>query len=72
MKTGKIIIGILFLIAAVILAALGTRARSMFYGIMDAPYSVYGKYQIYMKCFFIAAAVSCVIGIVCLILGKHK
>ena len=72
MKKGRIIFGILFLIAAAVLALLGTKARSMFYGIMDAPYSEYGKYWTYMKAYYIAAAVSCVIGIVCLIWGKHK
>ena len=72
MKKRKIILGILLLIAAVVLAVLGTAARSMFYGIMDAPYSVYGKYWTYMKCCYIGAAVCCVIGIVCLIRGKHR
>lgn len=72
MRKVKIIFGILFLIVAVVMTVLGTKARSMFYGIMDAPYSVYGKYLAYMKCYYIAAVISCVIGIVCLIWGRHK
>ena len=72
MKKGKITIGIIFLILAVVLAIFGTKARSMFYGIMDAPYSVYGKYLTYMKYCYIAAAISSAIGIACLIVGKQK
>ena len=69
MRKTLIIIGILLLIIAVVLAALGLQARTMFYGIMDAPYSYYGKYGVYMRRYFAAAVVTGVTGVVCVILG---
>ena len=72
MKKAKIILGILLLAAAVVLVIAGTQARSLFYGIMDAPYTVYGKYGTAMKWCYIAAAVSGALGIVCLAWRKRK
>lgn len=64
--------GVILLIAAAVLIAAGTMSRSLFYGIMDAPYSVYGKYRTFMIWFFVAGGVCALLGVVCLILGKRK
>lgn len=68
-KKALIIWGVALLIAAVVLGILGTVSRILFYGIMDAPYSVYGKYGVFMKIFYVAAIIAVVAGIGCLIAG---
>ena len=68
----QIIFGFIFLAAAVILIALGFFNRSMFYGIMDAPFSVYGKYGTYARICFNAGIICGVLSLVCFILGFKK
>lgn len=65
-------LGIVFLILAVVFLLLGIISRSLFYGITDAPYSVYGKYWTFMICFLVAGGISCIAGILCLTVGKRK
>lgn len=72
MKKRMLIPGVILLIAAAVLIAAGTMSRSLFYGIMDAPYSVYGKYRTFMIWFYIAGAVCALLGVGCLIFEKRK
>ena len=73
MKKTFFTLGIIFLVLAVVLILIGFHNRSMFYGIMDAPYSVYGKYGTYAKICFAAGAVSGLACVICFALGiKHK
>ena len=69
MKKVFLICGIVFIVAAAVLILLGFYNRSLFYGIMDAPYSVYGKYGTYAKIFFIAGAITGLLGLAGLVLG---
>lgn len=64
--------GVILLIAAAVLIAAGTMSRSLFYGIMDASYSVYGKYRTFMIWFYIAGGVCALLGVGCLIFEKRK
>ena len=64
--------GIIFLILTVVLVLFGFINRSLFYGIMDAPYSVYGKYGTIAKLCFIMAIITAVISVVCFILGMVR
>ena len=72
MKKGMAVTGIVFLVLTVVLVVLGTNARSMFYGIMDAPYSVYGKYWTYMKYYYIGAGISFLAAAACLVFCRRK
>ena len=73
MKKTFFTIGIIFLILAAVLVLIGFHNRSMFYGIMDGDYSLYGKYGTYAKICFAAGAVSGLAGLICFVLGiKHK
>ena len=72
MRKGFIIGGIIFLVATVILIIFGFHFRSMFYGIMDAPYSVYGKYGTYARICFIVGIITGILTIVCFVLGMRK
>ena len=72
MRKGFIVGGIIFLVATIILIIFGFQFRSMFYGIMDAPYSVYGKYGTYARICFIAGIITGILTIVCFVLGMRK
>lgn len=72
LKKNRKRIGLFFLVMAVILIIFGTVSRSMFYGIMDAPYSVYGKFWTLMKIFYGTGIAFAVLSVVCLITGKRK
>ena len=72
MKKRFIIAGILFLAAAIVLVLLGFHFRSMFYGIMDAPYSVYGKYGTYAKICFVTGIITGLLSLISFVLGIRK
>ena len=72
MKNRFIIAGIVFLVATIVLVVLGIFFRSMFYGIMDAPYSVYGKYGTYAKICFVIGIITGVLSLVSFVLGLRK
>ena len=72
MKNRYIIAGIVFLAATIVLILLGFYFRSMFYGIMDAPYSVYGKYGTYAKICFAAGGVTGLLSLACFFLGMKR
>ena len=74
MKNRLIIAGIVFLASAIVLILLGSHFRSMFYGIMDAPYSVYGKYGTYAKICFVIGTISGLLSLISFVLSiiKHK
>ena len=61
--------GIVFLVATVVLILYGFHNRSLFYGIMDAPYSVYGKYGTYAKICFTAGIITGILCLVCFVLA---
>ena len=64
-----IIAGIIFLAATVVLVLLGFHFRSLFYGIMDAPYSVYGKYGTYAKICFVTGIITGLLSLISFVLG---
>lgn len=64
--------GIIFLVLFVVFIILGTISRSLFYGITDVPYSVYGKFWTLMKCFYFAAGISLGLGVYFVIRSKRK
>ena len=72
MKNRFIIAGIVFLVATIVLVVLGFFFRSLFYGIMDAPYSVYGKYGTYAKICFVIGIITGVLSLVSFVLGLRK
>ena len=74
MKKQFLIPGIILIVATIVLIILGFYFRSMFYGIMDAPYSVYGKYGTYAKICFIIGIITALLGLTCFAVGiiKHN
>ena len=69
MKYRYIIAGIIFLVATIVLVVLGFHFRSMFYGIMDAPFSVYGKYGTYARICFVIGIITGLLSVISFVLG---
>lgn len=64
--------GIILFVLSIVFIVLGTISRSLFYGITDVPYSVYGKFWTLMICFYFAAGISLGLGVYFLIRSKRK
>ena len=69
MRRQFIIAGILLLVATIVLVVLGFHFRSMFYGIMDAPFSVYGKYGTYARICFVIGIITGLLSVISFVLG---
>ena len=69
MKNHFIIAGVILLVATIVLVVLGFVFRSKFYGIMDAPFSVYGKYGTYARICFVIGIITGLLSVISFVLG---